>query len=96
MINYAILSGNLVTNTIVCDDENIDSISNSYVKITEDTKAASIGMIYDNENNKFISQKPYDSWILNDNFDWESPLGPNPDILTKIWDEITQDWVDRF
>ena len=49
------------------------------------------GMRYDEVNDAFIPQKPYNSWILNDNFKWEAPItqtDPN-----TIWDEDTLSWV---
>jgi hypothetical protein len=95
MSNYAILSGNNVVNIVVCDDDLIDSVASSYAKITEETKVASIGMTYDSENNKFIFPQPYSSWSLNENFDWESPEGPNPNPLNKMWDEESLSWIDK-
>ena len=40
---------------------------------------AGIGMIYDEDNDIFISKKPYNSWVLNTSeARWQSPLGDAP------------------
>jgi hypothetical protein len=96
MIRYAKMNAeNVVENIIVCDDFTISSMPGTYIKITENTNDTSIGYTYLTVENKFIKPKPYESWVLNDNFDWESPEGLNPDPLTKMWDENTLSWTDR-
>jgi hypothetical protein len=92
---YAKLNGLTVENIIVSEDSVIAYQNGYHVKITEITGPAIIGGHYDQVNNKFIDPKPFESWILNDNFKWESPIGENPDRLNKFWDEETQAWVDR-
>jgi len=97
MIRYAkINTENVVENTIVCDDVTILTIPGVYIKITESTGDASIGYTYLAESNKFVGPKPYESWVLNTEFQWESPLGENINPALKFWDEETQNWVDRF
>ena len=50
----------------------------------------------------FITPKPYESWILNnETADWESPLGPAPELTEAQveschfykWDEENLEWV---
>ena len=54
---------------------------------------AGVGFYYDNENDVFISPKPYNSWILNPTtFDWEAPI-EKPNKLC-YWDEETLSWID--
>ncbi len=55
---------------------------------------AGIGYIYDNSKDAFYDQKPYPSWILNeDSCIWEPPKEmPNDGNLYK-WDEDTTSWV---
>ena len=65
------------------------------MKITQETGQASIGGSFNYNLNKFIAPKPYESWVLNSEFNWESPAGANPNILTKMWDEEAQAWIDR-
>lgn len=95
MSKYAKIENNLVVNVILCEDNVISSMPGAHIKITSETKEAAIGYTFDTEILKFIAPKPYDSWILNDSFEWESPQGANPDVLTKIWNEESQSWVDQ-
>jgi len=56
---------------------------------------ASIGGTYDDVNDVFISPKPYESWILNDNYAWEAPVPyPTDDEDSHIWNEETQSWIE--
>lgn len=55
---------------------------------------AQVGGVYDHENEAFIEQKPFDSWVLNtETYTYHPPI-PYPDV-TKIysWDEVEQAWV---
>jgi hypothetical protein len=85
-------SENIVENVILCAESDLNTQSGTHIEVNESTKLASIGKYYDRENNKFISPKPYDSWILNENFDWQPVSGPSPEGL-HIWDEENQEWV---
>ena len=71
----------------------------------DDSKAfrgnyAGIGMIYDEDNDIFISKKPYASWVLNTSeARWQSPIGDAPELtedenLTHYyeWNEEDQSW----
>jgi hypothetical protein len=85
-------SDNIVENIIECSDSMISEIPGYHVKVTENTKLASIGYSFDAEAMKFISPKPFDSWVLNEEYDWESPTGDKL-ILGKFWNEESQEWV---
>ena len=60
---------------------------------------AGIGFTYDASKNKFIDPKPYSSWSLDSNDDWQAPV-PYPTV-TEInsnavyipWDEDNQKWL---
>ena len=61
---------------------------------------AHVGGTYDQDNDAFIAEKPYPSWILDtDTFQWQSPIGPPPDEEDDPlgnayrWDEENQQWV---
>ena len=52
---------------------------------------ACIGGSYDAVNDVFIAPKPYPSWSLDENFDWQAPVpAPGDDY---VWDEDNQQWV---
>ena len=54
---------------------------------------AGIGMSYDEGRDAFISVKPYDSWILNEETcQWEAPVAYPTDGIMYVWDEETTDW----
>jgi hypothetical protein len=95
MSNYVKIQGHEITNIIVCSDEEVSNLDGYYVKSTAERGNPIMGGTYDELNDKFIDIKPFVSWVLNSEFEWESPKGPNPDMLTKTWDEETQDWVNR-
>jgi hypothetical protein len=54
---------------------------------------AGIGYFYDEERDAFVSPKPFNSWILNeDTCVWEAPI-PMPINDNKyIWNESTLTW----
>lgn len=88
---YAKIENGVVINTIICDDNNINSLTGEYIKQTNETNIAEIGFPYNYEKNKFESPKPYPSWILKDDLTWESPAGPKPAGISR-WDEENQEW----
>ena len=61
---------------------------------------AGIGMTYDEDNDIFITSKPYASWILDvPTASWKSPIGDAPalseeEALTHnyVWNESTGAW----
>jgi len=58
-------------------------------------------MTYDATKDKFISVKPYPSWSLNSNDDWEAPVTyPNVTEISSntvliSWDEDNQKWLGK-
>lgn len=56
---------------------------------------AGIGMIYDEQRDAFYFEKPYESWILNENTcQWEAPI-PHPNNgKIYVWDETTKEWKE--
>jgi len=58
---------------------------------------AGIGYIYDSTRDAFISDKPFNSFVLNeDTCRWEAPV-PKPTDEEKLfyWDESTLSWVEE-
>ena len=55
---------------------------------------AGSGCVYDDQRSAFITPKPFESWILNeDTCPWNSPVAYPNDSLTYQWDEILQSWT---
>jgi hypothetical protein len=57
---------------------------------------AGIGFTYDEGRDAFIAQKPYESWILNEEkCIWESPIPhPNEEGKVFLWNEQTLNWIE--
>jgi len=54
---------------------------------------AGIGYTYDEDRDAFISKKPYNSWILNEQTClWESPIPMPTDGKRYNWNEQIQNW----
>jgi len=51
---------------------------------------AGIGFTYDSAADVFVIPKPYPSWQLDENHDWQPPITrPDGEV---IWNEETQNW----
>ena len=56
---------------------------------------AGIGFTYDAVRDAFIPQKPFDSWLLNeDTCQWYPPTPPPTDDKQYQWDEEQQNWKE--
>jgi hypothetical protein len=54
---------------------------------------AGIGFQYDQQRDAFISPKPYQSWVLNeDTCRWEAPVAKPEDDNIYKWNESTLTW----
>ena len=54
---------------------------------------AGIGWRYDTDLDVFLSPKPYPSWVLDEDLDWQPPT-PVPAEGMWSWDEPTLSWVE--
>jgi hypothetical protein len=55
---------------------------------------AAIGFIYDAVADVFITPKPFASWSLDANYDWQAPIAYPADGKKYLWDEANQVWVE--
>ena len=53
---------------------------------------AGVGYAYDAVKDQFVSPKPFASWALDANNDWQAPT-PKPEG-DYMWDEATLAWVE--
>jgi len=53
---------------------------------------AGVGYSYDTSKNKFIGIKPFPSWELNSDDDWEAPVAYPDDDKDYNWNETTKAW----
>jgi hypothetical protein len=54
---------------------------------------AGVGYTYDKAKDKFIAPKPYPSWALDSNDDWQPPTAMPDDGKMYTWDEDNTKWV---
>jgi hypothetical protein len=55
---------------------------------------AGIGYSYDETADVFIAPKPFASWLLDENYDWQAPIDYPADGKDYSWDEANQVWVE--
>ena len=55
---------------------------------------AGIGYTYNPEADVFIRPKRFESWILDDNFDWQPPIEMPSDGKSYEWNEETVSWIE--
>ena len=53
---------------------------------------AGIGYTYDETNDIFIAPQPYDSWTLDESFNWQPPTPRPIEDNIYIWNEETLTW----
>jgi len=54
---------------------------------------AGIGYTYREDIDAFVPPKPFPSWLLNANAQWEAPVAMPTDGQMYSWDEATTSWV---
>ena len=54
---------------------------------------AGIGFSFDETADVFIAPKPFASWSLDANYDWQAPIEYPADGKQYLWDETNQAWV---
>tara|TARA_B100000029_G_scaffold5845_1_gene6385 strand:+ start:1080 stop:1463 length:384 start_codon:yes stop_codon:yes gene_type:complete len=55
---------------------------------------AGIGSTYDPDLDIFINPKPFPSWVLDDDTQWQPPTPYPDDDKLYAWDEDTTSWVE--
>lgn len=87
----------LVVDVVVADSVEwlAENLGGDWVEtFTDGTRKqrASKGFTYDAENDVFVSPQPYDSWVLNESFDWVPPVAMPSDVYKATWNEELGDW----
>lgn len=54
---------------------------------------AGIGYTYQADIDAFVPPKPYASWTLNANAQWQAPVAMPTDGAMYSWDEATTSWI---
>ena len=96
MTKFLKVINNKVINSIVANQEHINTLSDKDFYIEDDgTKYnnAGIGYTYDALRDAFIPPKPYISWTLNETTClWEAPVAYPDDGERYTWNEETTSW----
>lgn len=50
-----------------------------------------VGYTYDPVSDVFVTPRPFPSWVLDANHDWQAPV-PKPEGINWVWNETTQTW----
>jgi len=109
MSHFAKIENGIVTQVIVADQDVIDSglFGDGWVQTSYNTSGgwhpenrplrknyAGIGYTYDSVRDAFIPQKPFPSWILNEETClWNAPVPIPVDGNLYGWDENTESWI---
>jgi hypothetical protein len=54
---------------------------------------AGVGYTYRADIDAFVAPKPYPSWVLDENAQWQAPVPMPDDGEMYSWDEDAQSWV---
>ena len=54
---------------------------------------AGVGFSFNETADVFIAPKPFESWSLDANYDWQAPIAYPADGKDYLWDEANQSWV---
>ena len=75
----------------------IDNLGGSWIQTSYNNNIrkqyAGIGYTYDAINDVFIAPRPYPSWSLDENFDWQAPT-PMPEGIGWYWNEEELTWKE--
>lgn len=55
---------------------------------------AGIGFTYDADKDAFIAPKPYPSWVLDADTNWQAPVAMPEDGKAYAWFEPNQEWIE--
>lgn len=87
--NYALIENNVVVNIIVADDDFISMQSGQWIEYT-DERPAYIGV--ELVDGILVQPKPFPSWTLDSNYDWQAPVAKPTGNNVYEWNEILQNW----
>lgn len=93
MANFAVLDGQNIINIIVAENKELAELVSGRTCIEYTTEPAEQGGTYDGTS--FIKRKPFPSWVLNSDKQWEAPTPKPGDTPTEYytWDEDSLSWI---
>jgi hypothetical protein len=95
-------SNNIVTEVIAAEQDFINSgaVGDSFLWIQTSynnnfrKQFGGVGYTYDKTNDIFVAPKPFTSWTLDSNHDWQPPTAYPDDGKNYNWDEDTTSWKE--
>jgi hypothetical protein len=95
-------SNNIVTEVISAEQDFINSgaVGDSFLWIQTSynnnfrKQFGGVGYTYDKTNDIFVAPKPFTSWTLDSNYDWQPPTAYPDDDKYYSWDEDTTSWKE--
>lgn len=95
MIKFAELDNdNKVINIVIGSESYVTSLPGKFVNGQQvQNFEALIGATYEPSSGKFIKEKPFPSWVLDENGEWNPPL-PKPSGVISMWDEEAGSWIE--
>jgi hypothetical protein len=106
MAHFAEIDENKIVVRVLVTDNNdpkgdegyswlIENLGGTWIKTSYNNNLrkqfAGVGFSYNEQADVFIQPQPFDSWSLNQNFDWQPPT-PKPEG-NYYWDEETLSWL---
>jgi len=106
MSHFAHITNGVVDNVIVAEQDFIDSgavgDSSEWIECEKHYtkglgKQAGVGYEFHSEKGKFIAPKPFDSFVLNEDDEWEAPVKKSVGEEYYDWNEAETKWepVDK-
>lgn len=107
MAHYAKIENEIVTQVIVADSDFIDKFPGEWIQTSFNTiggkhltggtplrkNYAGVGYTYDRQRDAFIPEKPFNSWILDEETClWQAPVDYPTDGKMYIWNETLINW----
>jgi len=109
MAHFAeINNDNIVVRVLVTDNNDpagdegyswlVDNLGGTWVKTSYNgsirKQYAGLGFTYSSELDAFILPKPYESWTLDGDANWQAPTPYPQDEKNYSWNEPTLSWVE--
>ena len=107
MSHFAELDKNNIVIRVLVGDDNlsnegydliVENLGGTWVQTSYNSnfknKFAGIGGIYLQEHDVFITPKPFDSWSLDSNQEWQAPTPYPQDEKNYSWNESNLSWVE--
>lgn len=85
---------NKVVNVVIGSESYVASLPGNFVNGQQvENFEAVIGSTYDPETGKFIKERPFPSWILDEKGEWNPPI-PRPQGVLSMWNEESGSWTE--